>query len=370
LRDAGVEPLLYRQTLRRGTKVQIFRLPFTTRLRGFMNPTAPATRESIAALYHSPALDLVYRAATVHRTHHDPQQVQVCTLLSIKTGGCPENCGYCSQSAHFDTGLERQDLLSLEAVRLAAEQAAASGSTRFCMGAAWRQIHDGEEFDRVLDMVRTVADTGMEVCCTLGMLNGDQAARLKEAGLYAYNHNLDTGENFYSEVVTTRTYQDRLETLAHVGRAGISVCCGGILGMGETDEDRIDFLFALSQLLTPPESVPINALVPIAGTPMGDREGASLWELMRMVACARILFPRAMVRLSAGRDKLSPAAQALCFLAGANSIFSGDKLLTTPHPGTHADQALFDLLDLKARPPHQDASQGSEDFEEAVVDRS
>lgn len=210
-----------------------------------MSLNAPATREEIVALYKSPVLDLVYRAATVHRAHHDPRQVQVCTLLSIKTGGCPENCSYCSQSAHFDTGLKRQELLSLEAVRAAAECAAAAGSTRFCMGAAWRQVRDGAEFDRVLDMVRAVAATGMEVCCTLGMLNADQARRLREAGLHAYNHNLDTGENYYPEIVSTRTYRDRLETLGHVGRAGISVCCGGILGMGESEEDRIDLLCAL-----------------------------------------------------------------------------------------------------------------------------
>ena len=333
-----------------------------------MSLNAPATREEIVALYKSPILDLVYRAATVHREHHDPRQVQVCTLLSIKTGGCPENCSYCSQSAHFDTGLERQELLSLDAVREAAERAAAAGSTRFCMGAAWRQVRDGAEFDRVLDMVRTVAATGMEVCCTLGMLTADQARQLREAGLHAYNHNLDTGENYYPEIVSTRTYRDRIETLGHVGRAGISVCCGGILGMGESDEDRIDLLCALLQLPTPPESIPVNSLVPIAGTPLGDREKVTTWELIRMIACARILFPSAMVRLSAGRDQLSTAEQALCFLAGANSIFSGDRLLTTPHPGTDADQALFDLLDLEARPP-QSASERVDQLAEAVVDR-
>ena len=250
----------------------------------------------------------------------------------------------------------------------AAERAAAAGSTRFCMGAAWRQVRDGAEFDRVLDMVRTVAATGMEVCCTLGMLTADQARQLREAGLHAYNHNLDTGEDYYPEIVSTRTYRDRLDTLGHVGRAGISVCCGGILGMGESDEDRIDLLCALLQLPTPPESIPVNSLVPIAGTPLGDREKVTAWELVRMIACARILFPEAMVRLSAGRDQLSTAEQALCFLAGANSIFSGDRLLTTPHPGTDADQALFDLLDLEARPP-QSASERVDQLAEAVVDR-
>ncbi|MEE2871468.1 MAG: biotin synthase BioB [Candidatus Latescibacterota bacterium] len=332
-----------------------------------MSQSNSTARDEIATLFNSPILDLVYRAATVHRQHHDPRQVQVCTLLSIKTGGCPEDCGYCSQSAHFDSGLERQGLLSITAVDEAAKQAAADGSTRFCMGAAWRQVRDGEEFDRVLEMVRAVAATGMEVCCTLGMLNGEQAQKLKEAGLTAYNHNLDTGENYYSEVVTTRTYQDRIETIGHVGRAGISVCCGGILGLGESDEDRIDLLHALSQLPTQPESIPVNTLVPIAGTPLGDAEPASIWDQIRMVACARILFPEAMVRLSAGRDGLSAAAQALCFLAGANSIFSGDKLLTTPHPGADADQALFDLLDLEPRPSHRDASEFVKQLEEDIV---
>ena len=328
-----------------------------------MKPNETMSRDAIATLFKSPILDLIFRAASAHRENHNSRQVQVCTLLSIKTGSCPENCGYCSQSAHFDTGLEEQKLLTINAVQEAAENAVAAGSTRFCMGAAWRKVPDGPEFERVLEMVRTVADTGMEVCCTLGMLNAEQAKKLKEAGLTAYNHNLDTGENFYAEVVTTRTYQDRIETIGHVGSAGISVCCGGILGLGESDEDRIDLLHALTQLPIPPESIPVNALVPIAGTPLGDREPIGVWELVRMVACARILFPQAMVRLSAGRDGLSPTAQALCFLAGANSIFSGDKLLTTPHPGSDADQALFELLDLEARPPRQETSQLVDQFE-------
>ena len=335
-----------------------------------MPQSQDADRVAIAAIFHSPILNLVYQAATVHREHHDPREVQVCTLLSIKTGGCPEDCGYCSQSAHFDTNLKRQQLLSIAAVQEAAERAAGAGSTRFCMGAAWRQARDGEEFDRVLDMIRAVAATGMEVCCTLGMLDADQALRLKEAGLTAYNHNLDTGENHYSEVVSTRTYQDRIDTIGHVGRAGINVCCGGILGLGESDDDRIDLLYALTQLPTIPESIPINALVPVAGTPMADHGRPSAWELVRMVACTRILFPMAMVRLSAGRDRLSDTAQALCFLAGANSIFSGDKLLTTPHPGSDADQALFDLLDLEARPANVESSERVGQFADNVVYRS
>ena len=332
-----------------------------------MKQTNSISRNEISDLFNNPVLELVYRAATTHRQYHNPRQVQVCTLLSIKTGGCPEDCGYCSQSAHFDSGLKREELLTVAAVGEAADKAALNGSTRFCMGAAWRLVRDGEEFDRVLEMVRTVAATGMEVCCTLGMLNGEQAQKLKDAGLTAYNHNLDTGENYYSEVVTTRTYQERIETIGHVGRAGISVCCGGILGLGESDEDRIDLLYALSQLTTPPESIPINSLVPIAGTPLGESDSASIWDQVRMIACARILFPEAMVRLSAGRDGLSATAQALCFLAGANSIFSGDKLLTTPHPGADADQALFDLLDLEARPSNHDDSELVDQLEQSVV---
>jgi biotin synthase len=308
-------------------------------------------RETIAAVYRSPILELVHRAGTLHRQHHEADQIQVCTLLSIKTGGCPEDCGYCSQSAHFDTKLERQSLLEIEEVTAAAQNAKVSGSTRFCMGAAWRQIREGEEFERVLEMVEAVASLGLEVCCTLGMLTEDQANRLKQAGLYAYNHNLDTGSDFYPEVVSTRLYEDRLRTLANVGAAGISVCCGGILGMGENHDDRIDLLHTLASLKVPPESVPVNALVPIPGTPMADRPPATVWDLLRMIASTRIVLPRSMVRLSAGRDRLSDAEQALCFLAGANSIFSGDQLLTTPHPGADADADLLSLLDLKPLAP-------------------
>ncbi|MCC7263884.1 MAG: biotin synthase BioB [Candidatus Latescibacteria bacterium] len=314
----------------------------------------PWTREQVAQLYHTPLLELMHRAAAVHRQHHAPCQIQVCTLLSIKTGGCPEDCGYCSQSAHHDTGLERQQLLEPGAVVEAAQRAKEAGSTRFCMGAAWRQAREGAEFEQVLEMIRQVAALDLEVCCTLGMLDEGQALRLKEAGLHAYNHNLDTGPRFYDRVVSTRTYEDRLQTLGHVSRAGISVCCGGIVGLGESDEDRIDLLHTLASLPTPPESVPVNALVPIAGTPLGGQPRVSVWEMVRMIAAARILFPRAMVRLSAGRDQLSDEAQALCFLAGANSIFSGEKLLTTPHPGQAKDAQLFALLGLEPRPPHEE----------------
>ena len=309
------------------------------------------TREAIAGVYHSPILDLVHRAGAVHRQHHRADEIQVCTLMSIKTGGCPENCGYCSQSAHFDTGLQREALVDLEEVAGAARKAAESGSTRFCMGAAWRQVRDDGEFEQVLEMVETVAATGMEVCCTLGMLTTEQAARLKQAGLHAYNHNLDTGPEHYDQVVSTRTYQDRLNTLANVGAAGISVCCGGILGLGESHDDRIDLLHTLANLAVPPESVPVNALVPIPGTPMGDQAPTTIWDILRMIAATRVVLPEAMVRLSAGRDRLSAAEQALCFLAGANSIFSGDQLLTTPHPGADADAELLRTLELKPLAP-------------------
>ncbi len=314
------------------------------------------TREQVAEIYHSPILELIHRAATVHRAHHDPREVQVCTLLSIKTGGCAENCRYCSQSAHYDTGLERRKLLDLDQVVSAAREAREAGSTRFCMGAAWRQVRDDAEFDRVVEMVEQVSSMGLEVCCTLGMLTQEQAIRLKEAGLHAYNHNLDTGENYYPNVVTTRTYADRLQTLENVARAGISLCCGGILGMGESHDDRIDLLHTLATLQPPPESVPINALVPIPGTPLEDRSPTPVWDMVRMIATARILIPTAMVRLSAGRDRLSPEDQALCFLAGANSIFSGDKLLTTPHPGAAKDALLLEMLGLKPRAPYKEAT--------------
>ena len=316
---------------------------------------APAnswTRGDVARLYRSPALELIHRAAAVHREHHRAGEIQVCALLSIKTGGCPENCGYCAQSAHHDTEVERHDLLELEPVVEAARAARAAGSTRFCMGSAWKAVRDDQDFERVLDMVRHVAATGLEVCCTLGMLTPDQARRLRAAGLDAYNHNLDTGPEYYPEVVSTHSYQDRLETIKNVLNAGISVCCGGILGLGESEDDVIDLLHGLANLPAPPESIPVNALVPIAGTPMADRSPTSVWELVRAIATARVLVPTAMVRLAAGRDRLSAAEQALCFLAGANSIFTGEKLLTTPQPGAERDAALFDLLGLQPRAPH------------------
>jgi biotin synthase len=310
------------------------------------------TLESIRALFHTPLLELVYQAATVHRRHFDPLQVQRCSLLSIKTGGCPENCSYCPQSSHYQTGVKAEKLMAVDDVLKAAKNAKDSGATRFCMGAAWRKVRDSGDFEQVLEMVKGVNTMGMECCVTLGMLTEPQAQRLKEAGLYAYNHNLDTSRNHYSNIITTRTFDDRLETLDHVRKAGISVCCGGILGLGETEEDRISMLHTLSSLATPPESVPINALVPIEGTPLENQKKISPFEMTRMIATTRIVLPTSMVRLSAGRLSLSPAEQALCFFAGANSIFVGDKLLTSPNPEVDADLELFNQLGLKGMPGH------------------
>ncbi len=310
-------------------------------------------RADVAAIYHSPLLDLVYRAATVHREHHAPGEVQLCTLLSVKTGGCPEDCAYCPQAARYHTGIDRHGLLKLDAVLEAAREAKAAGSTRFCMGAAWREVRDNRHFDEVLEMVSGVRDLGLEVCCTLGMLTESQAQRLKEAGLYAYNHNLDSSREFYPEIIGTRVYDDRLETVANVHKAGISVCCGGIIGMGETVNQRIDLLHTLATLPSPPESVPVNALVPAPGTPLEDCPPVSTWEMVRMIATARVLMPNAMVRLSAGRSRMSPEQQALCFLAGANSIFTGEKLLTTPNPSFDSDEGLLELLGLTAREPYR-----------------
>jgi len=308
------------------------------------------TLEELRALHDLPLPELLFRAQTVHREHHDPTKVQLCTLLSIKTGGCPEDCAYCPQSAHYDTGLERQKLLALEEVLVAARAARANGSTRFCMGAAWREVKDGPEFDRVLAMVAGVAELGLEVCCTLGMLDAGQATRLAAAGLTAYNHNLDSGPEFYDRIITTRTYADRLATLGRVREAGISLCCGGILGMGESVDDRLGMLRVLAQMDPHPESVPVNALVAVAGTPLGGRPAVDGIEMARLIATARIALPQSRVRLSAGRVGMSDEAQALCLLAGANSIFTGDELLTTPNPGEDADSRLFARLGLEALP--------------------
>ena len=305
------------------------------------------TRQQVAALYGRGLLDLVYEAAGVHRRYHDPETVQCASLLSVKTGGCPEDCAYCPQSAHYDTGVESSALMRVGDVVTAAERAKAGGADRFCMGAAWRQASDGPEFDRVIEMVRAVKGFGLETCVTLGMIDAGQAGRLRDAGLDYYNHNLDSGPDFYETIITTRSYEDRLETLRHVREAGIKVCCGGILGMGEGDDDRIDLLVELARQQPQPESVPINTLVTVEGTPLAEQSAVSWDIVVRVIATARILMPRAKVRLSAGRMEMGEVTQALCFLAGANSIFLGDQLLTTPNPEPGEDFALLKRLGLR-----------------------
>ena len=305
------------------------------------------TTESVESLYHLPLTELLFRAQAVHRQYHDPEEVQRCTLLSIKTGGCPEDCAYCPQSAHYETGVDRDGLMRPDAVLAAARLAREQGSTRFCMGAAWREVQDGAAFDAVLKMVEDVAALGMEVCTTLGMLTPDQAKRLKSAGLTAYNHNLDTSPEFYPQIITTRTYQDRLDTLRHVQEAGLSACCGGIIGMGESPRDRCAMLAQLGRLNPHPESLPVNVLVRTVGTPLADVDDLDPIELVRTIACARLIAPKARVRLSAGRLALTGEAQALCFVAGANSVFSGERLLTSPNPSVDDDQQLMDRLGLR-----------------------
>jgi biotin synthase len=304
----------------------------------------------IEAIYAQALPDLIFQAQVAHRAHHRTNEVQGCVLLSIKTGGCPEDCAYCPQSAHYKTDVDRQGLLSVEATLAAAQNAKAQGATRFCMGAAWRDIPQGEQFERVLDMVRGVRALDLEACCTLGMLTDQQATALADAGLTAYNHNLDTSSEFYGEIISTRTYQDRLRTLDRVRSSGVTVCCGGIIGMGESRQERYRLLRELSTLDPHPESVPVNMLVRVAGTPLANQRAEDPLELVRMIATARILMPASMVRLSAGRLSLSDEAQALCFLAGANSIFMGDKLLTTPNPEVNDDRRLFDKLGMRLMP--------------------
>lgn len=306
------------------------------------------TLSELRAIYDLPLAELMFRAAMVQREHHAGEDIQRCALLSIKTGGCPEDCGYCSQSARFQTSVEATPLLSVAEVRQRAERAKELGATRFCMGAAWRGPKDGPNFDRVLEMIRVVRDLDMEACVTLGMLTDDQARRLADAGLTAYNHNLDTSRRHYGNIVSTRTYEDRLDTLRAVQKAGVAVCCGGILGMGENEDDRLLLLSELTALEPPPESIPINCLVPIAGTPLAEAPPVDVLQLVRLVATTRITFPQARVRLSAGRDRLSREAQVLCFLAGANSIFFGETLLTAPNPSAHADAELFRAMGLPA----------------------
>lgn len=315
------------------------------------------TKEEIIAIYNKPMMDLLYEAASVHREFHDPNVVQVSTLLSIKTGGCPEDCGYCPQAARYHTDIEGNDLMSVQQVKAQALRAKSGGSSRVCMGAAWRNVKDGAEFDQVLEMVRTINKLDMEVCCTLGMITENQAQRLAEAGLYAYNHNLDTSEDYYKEVISTRAFQDRLDTIANVRKTNVTVCSGGIIGMGESVEDRAGMLVALSTLNPQPESVPINALVAVEGTPMEEEKPVEIWEMIRMVATTRIIMPQTQVRLSAGRMNMTREGQAMCFFAGANSIFAGDKLLTTPNPDVDEDMKMFEMLGLNPQKPFTKVSQ-------------
>jgi biotin synthase len=307
------------------------------------------TKEEISEIYNSPLLDLIFRAATVHRENKDYSEVQISSLLSIKTGGCPEDCAYCPQAARYQTDLEVQALMSVEQVIEAAKQAKDSGASRLCMGAAWREVRDNRDFDRVIEMVSSVNALDMEVCCTLGMITEAQAQRLADAGLYAYNHNLDTSEEDYKRIITTRNYDDRLKTIDNVRKAKLTVCSGGIIGLGETVNDRIAMLKTLSNMSRHPESVPVNALVPVKGTPLAEQSRVSVWEMVRMIATARIIMPKTVVRLSAGRTEMSLTDQALCFMAGANSIFAGDKLLTTPNPAFNEDMEMFKLLGLRPR---------------------
>ena len=320
--------------------------------------------QEIGELFQEPLLDLVYRAATVHRTHQDPAEVQVCKLISIKTGGCPEDCSYCSQSSRYQTEVKASPLMEKDEVLEIARRAKAAGVSRVCMGAAWREARDNKQFDRVLDMVKDVTNMGVEVCCTLGMLSEDQARRLDEAGLYAYNHNIDTSEEHYSSIITTRQYSDRLNTIANVRKTNVTVCCGGIMGLGETEKDRVSMLHTLSNFNPHPESVPINVLSKVPGTPMQDAAEVPIWDTVRMIAVARILMPRSVVRLSAGRAKMSISDQALCFMAGANSIFSSDdnRMLTraVPSPDYDADREMLDVLGLKMRPPFKEPKKAHE----------
>ena len=318
-------------------------------------PRTDWTREEIAALFALPFPELMFRAMTVHRRHFDPREVQISTLLSIKTGGCPEDCAYCPQAAQYDTGLKAGKLMDVEAVLADARAAREAGASRFCMGAAWRSPKD-KDLDAVCEMVAGVKALGLEACVTLGMLTGAQARRLKQAGLDYYNHNLDTSPDYYPQIISTRTYHDRLETLEHVRQSGISVCCGGIVGMGEAASDRVGMIHALATLPVHPQSVPINALVQVEGTPLARAPALDPIDFVRTIAVARLTMPASVVRLSAGRETMSAETQALCFLAGANSIFYGEKLLTTPNPGTHADQALFSRLGLVPMPVQEQSA--------------
>ncbi len=318
-----------------------------------VNP-AYTTKDAILELHNTPLLELMYKAATVHRENHDPNEVQMSSLLSIKTGGCPEDCGYCPQAARYHTDVDTHKLMSVDTVVEQAKNAKANGSSRLCMGAAWRNIRDNRDFDNVIEMVQAVNNLDMEVCCTLGMMTDKQAERLKNAGLFAYNHNLDTSEDYYDDIISTREYQDRLNTINSAKNAGISVCSGGIIGMGESVEDRIGLLLSYIKMEEPPASIPINALVPVEGTPMEEQKPVEIWDMVRMIATTRIVFPESIVRLSAGRTSMSKEGQALCFMAGASSIFAGDKLLTTPNPEFNEDQELFEILGLRPKAPFKE----------------
>jgi biotin synthase len=309
------------------------------------------TTEQIIEIYNRPLLELIFDAQTIHRKYHPKNEVQLSSLLSIKTGGCPEDCAYCPQAARYQTKVKVHKLLSVDEVSEAADNAKAGGASRMCLGAAWREVRDNKDFDRVVDMVKTINEKGMEVCCTLGMINESQAQRLADAGLYAYNHNIDTSAENYENIISTRTYEDRLDTLKNARKAGITLCSGGIIGMGESVNDRANMLLTLANMTPHPESVPINALVPVEGTPLEDQPLVPVWDLVRMIATARIVMPTSAVRLSAGRQRISIEGQALCFMAGANSIFAGDKLLTTPNPEFNEDMEMFKLLGLIAKEP-------------------
>ncbi|MFD1769006.1 biotin synthase BioB [Sphingobacterium suaedae] len=307
------------------------------------------TTEELFTIYHKPLMELVFEAATIHRKWHKADEVQLSTLLSVKTGGCPEDCSYCGQAARYHTDIQVQALLPTQTVLAHAKRAKEAGASRFCMAAAWREVRDNRDFDRIIDMVKGVNDLGLEVCCTLGMLTEGQAKRLYEAGLYAYNHNLDTSEDYYDEIISTRTFDNRIQTIANVRKAGITVCSGGIIGLGESNKDRISMLHTLATMDTHPESVPINALARVKGTPLEDHSKVDIWEMVRMIATARIAMPASMVRLSAGRMEMTESEQAWCFLAGANSIFTGEAetLLVTPNPAMSDDLVMLARLGLK-----------------------
>lgn len=327
------------------------------------------TKEEISEIYNQPLLDLIYKAATIHRENNDYSEVQISSLISIKTGGCPEDCAYCPQASRYHTNVNVHALMQVQEVADTARKAKDAGASRLCMGAAWREVRNNRDFDRVLEMVKVVNDMGMEVCCTLGMLTYEQAQKLKDAGLFAYNHNLDTSEENYKNIITTRTYADRLQTLDNVRKAKLTVCSGGIIGLGETEEHRIGMLYVLANLPQQPESVPINALVAVEGTPLEDQQRVSVWEMVRMIATTRVIMPKTVVRLSAGRLEMSLPEQALCFMAGANSIFAGDKLLTTPNPSLNEDMKMFEILGLKPRKAFKGTPRESDITEKRVVEQ-